>query len=88
MKKTREVTKRIIYNLSEEDKKAIKRVYVLLEEIDTEMDEDDIIEINEDETWWFKYDEIKTLYDGLDEFLKADYLILTTECKTETEVIK
>lgn len=63
MKKTKEVTKKSIYDLSEEARKAIERVCVLLEEIDTEMDIDDVIEMDEDETCLFEYDEIKTLYD-------------------------
>lgn len=88
MKKTREVTKKVIYELSEEDKKAIRRIYDLLEEIDSDMCVDDIIEINEDGSSWFQYGEIKELYDGLEELLKVDFLSLTVESKEETEVIE
>lgn len=88
MKKTREVTKKVIYELSEEDKKAIRRIYDLLDEIDCDMCVDDIIEVNEDDTSWFTYNEIKTLYDGLEELLKVDFLNLTVESKEEIEVIE
>ena len=45
MKKINKVVEKIIYTLDEEDKKAIRRVYNLLDEIHWDMSIDDTIEI-------------------------------------------
>lgn len=79
MKKINKVVEKIIYTLDEEDKKALKRIYILLDEIHRDMSMDDTIEINEDNVTYFKYGEINTLYEALAELLEVDFLTLIRE---------
>ena len=60
MKKINKVVEKIIYTLDEEDKKAIRRIYNLLDEIHMDMSIDDTIEANEDNTIF----EITNSYDN------------------------
>lgn len=79
MIKSNKVIEKIIYTLDEEDKKALRRIYNLLDEIHWDMSMDDTIEINEDNVTYFEYGEINTLYEELEELLKVDFLTLTRE---------
>ena len=79
MIKSNKVIEKIIYTLDEEDKKALRRIYNLLNEIHWDMSMDDTIEINEDNVTYFEYGEINTLYEELEELLKVDFLTLTRE---------
>ena len=79
MIKSNKVIENIIYTLDEEDKKALRRIYNLLDEIHWDMSMDDTIEINEDNVTYFEYGEINTLYEEIEELLKVDFLTLTRE---------
>ena len=82
MKKT---VKSTIYKLSEEDKNTIKKFYNLLKEIKNDMDVYNVIKVNDDDLFKFKYDEIKEMFNVLMGFLRADTLNITRE---ESEVNK
>lgn len=86
MKKIKRVTKTTIYQLNKEDKNAIKRIYDLLKVINSDMDENDMLEINEDDSYWFQYEEIKKFYDGLERLLSAYTLSMMIECKEKEEI--
>ena len=79
MKKSNKVIEKIVYTLDEEDKKAIRRIYNLLDEIHWDMSTDNTIEINGDNTTYFGFEEISALYENLEEFLVVSYLTLTRE---------
>ena len=79
MKKINKVVEKIIYTLDEEDKKAIRRIYNLLDEIHMDMSIDDTIEANEDNTIYFEYGEISTLHEELEELLIVNFLTLVRE---------
>lgn len=83
MKKINKVVEKIIYKLDEEDKKAIRRVYNLLDEIHWDMSMEDTIEINGDNTTYFEFGEINTLHENLEEFLVVSSLTLTREDSEE-----
>ena len=82
MKKT---VKSTVYKLSEEDKNTIKKFYNLLKEIKNDMDVYNVIKVNDDDLFKFKYDEIKEMFNVLMGFLRADTLNITRE---ESEVNK
>ena len=86
MKKAIKATKNFIYNLSEEDKKAIERVYDLLDEIENNMDIDDILKVNDGELFEFQYGEIEEMFNQMMGFLEADSLNITKEIEEESEV--
>ena len=88
MKKINKVIEKVIYALDEEDKKAIRRIYILLDEIHWDMSIDDRIEINEDNSIYFEFGEINTLYKNIEKLLEADFLSLTKEREEQEEVIK
>ena len=79
MKKINKVIEKNIYTLDEEDKKALRRIYILLDEIHFDMSIDDTIEIDGDSAIYFKFGEISTLYKNIEELLEADFLSLTRE---------
>lgn len=83
MKKTAKST---IYKLSEEDKKAIKKVYDLIGEIENDMDINDVMEVNDGELFEFQYNEIEEMYDGIIGLITADSLKITREIEEESEV--
>ena len=83
MKKINKVVEKIIYTLDEEDKKAIRRIYNLLDEIHMDMSIDDTIEANEDNTIYFEYGEISTLHEELEELLIVNFLTLVREEQEE-----
>lgn len=83
MKKINKVVEKIIYTLDEEDKKAIRRVYNLLDEIHWDMSREDTIEINGDNTTYFEFGEISALHENLEEFLVVSSLTLTREDSEE-----
>lgn len=79
MIKSNKVIEKIIYTLDEEDKKALRRIYNLLDEIHWDMSIDDTIEINEDNATYFEFGEISALYENLEKLLEVDFLSLTRE---------
>lgn len=79
MKKINKVIEKNIYTLDEEDKKALRRIYILLDEIHFDMSIDDTIEIDGDSAIYFEFGEISTLYKNIEELLEADFLSLTRE---------
>lgn len=79
MKKINKVIEKNIYTLDEEDKKALRRIYILLDEIHFDMLTDDIVEIDGDSAIYFVFREINTLYTNIEELLEADFLSLTRE---------
>lgn len=83
MKKINKVVEKIIYTLDEEDKKAIRRVYNLLDEIHWDMSIDDTIEANEDNATYFEYGEISNLHEELEELLIVNFLTLVREEQEE-----
>lgn len=83
MKKINKVVEKIIYTLDEEDKKAIRRVYNLLDEIHLDMSIDDTIEANEDSATYFEYGEISNLHEELEELLIVNFLTLVREEQEE-----
>lgn len=83
MKKINKVVEKIIYTLDEEDKKAIRRVYNLLDEIHLDMSIDDTIEANEDNAIYFEYGEISNLHEELEELLIVNFLTLVREEQEE-----
>lgn len=83
MKKINKVVEKIIYTLDEEDKKAIRRVYNLLDEIHLDMSIDDTIEANEDNATYFEYGEISNLHEELEELLIVNFFTLVREEQEE-----
>ncbi len=83
MKKINKVVEKIIYTLDEEDKKAIRRIYNLLDEIHWDMSIDDTIEANEDNATYFEYGEISNLHEELEELLIVKRIIHTTSAGTQ-----
>lgn len=79
MIKSNKVIEKIIYTLDEEDKKAIRRIYNLLDEIHWDMSVEETVDVNKDDTIHFDFEEIGTLYEKLEELLEVDFLTLIRE---------
>ena len=45
-----------------------------------------MLEINEDDSYWFQHEEIKKFHDGLERLLSAYTLSMMTECKEKEEI--
>lgn len=76
-------TNQIIYELCEDEQEAIRTIYNFLDEINYDASEDDTFQINEDDTCCYEYKELQLVYEGLQDLLKADFLILTKEDSEE-----
>lgn len=79
MIKSNKVIEKIIYTLDEEDKKALRRIYNLLDEIHWDMSMEETVDVNGDDTIRFDFEEISTLYKKLEELLEVDFLTLIRE---------
>lgn len=76
-------TNQIFYELSEDEQEAIRTIYNFLDEIYYDASEDDIFQIDKDDTHCYEYKELQLVYEGLQDLLKADFLILTKKDSEE-----
>lgn len=81
MKRTNQIT----YELSEYEQEAIRTIYNFLDEIYYDASEDDTFQINKDDTPCYEYKELQIVYEGLQDLLEADFLILTKKDSEEEE---
>lgn len=80
-------TNQIIYELCEDEQEAIRTVYNLLNVINCDASINDMIEINEDAEYYYKYEELQKVYENLKNLLEADSIILTKKHLEEGENI-
>lgn len=80
-------TNQIIYELCEDEQEAIRTVYNLLNVINCDASINDMIEINEDAEYYYKYEELQKVYENLKNLLEVDSIILTKKHLEEGENI-